>query len=191
MSGSFLQMTIAGRVIDVWCLDFSSDLQATLTSAQTQRMVQHFPFRVTQPGLQLTLQTRDRVEAEYIQKLARSSQLDALSNATLVNFFWPQRGMLDWTGIITNCIGGEQVGQTAPTLNIEVFLIDSMVSERTWGQSQASDFASIYYGEIPDIPLLDPSRNRRPTSPLTPPRPVTEEGKPIQGPFLGPDGSWN
>lgn len=189
MDGSFLQIQMGGQNYRAKVMDFTSDLQAQIASSQTRDYVQHFPSKVSQPNLYLSLQMRDQAEARSFQSLVRQTQGQALYRNTLANFFWPQRGIQDWTGAILTCQGGEKVGETSPILSIEVLLVDSLVSRRTWSSSEGSDFDEIYSGEIPDIPLLDPSGKKDP-SVLKPPRPVTEDNKPIQGPYLGRDGVW-
>lgn len=190
MSGSFLTMTVAGNTYQAKVMEFSSDLSSNINSVQTQRALHHFPFKVTQPSLSMTLQMRGQVEATFFQTLVRLSQAKALTESSLVNLFWPQRGIMDWRGVILSVQVGERVGQTAPIIMIEFLLVDSHISERTWTSSAGSDFDQIYAGEIPDIPLLEPNRVP-PTNLLKPPRrPTTSDGKPIQGPFLAPDGTW-
>ena len=189
MDGSFLQIQMGGQNYHAKVMDFTSDLQSQIASSQTRDYVQHFPSKVSQPNLYLSLQMRDQAEARSFQSLVRQTQGQALYRNTLANFFWPQRGIRDWTGAILTCQAGEKVGETSPILSIEVLLVDSLVSRRTWSSSEGSDFDEIYAGEIPDIPLLDPSGKKAP-SVLQPPRPVTEDNKPIQGPYLGRDGVW-
>lgn len=195
MSNSFLQMTVYGTRYHAKVLSFSGDIVSNINSVQTQRMQQHFPFKVSQPTLSMTLQMRNQLEAEYFQVLGRLSQATAWANAETVNFFWPQRGMMDWRGVILSVQAGDKVGQTSPVIMIEILLTDNMVSERTWGSSSGTEFEQIYAGEIPDIPLIEPSRRTQPpgtfTDNLTPPRPPTNEGKPTQGPYQGPDGRRN
>lgn len=193
LTGSFLVMTVGGRQYQAKVIEFSSDVTSNIISSQTQRALHHFPFKVNQPTLALTLQMRDKTEAEYFQKFVRLSQVESFMKASLVNLFWPQRGMMDWKGAVLSVQAGERVGTTTPIIMIELILVDSMVSSRTWASSTGTDFEQIYAGEIPDIPLLDPGRPSRgqPGDPLLkPPRPITDEGKPIQGPYLGPDGNW-
>lgn len=179
MKGSFLRMTADSQDYVAKVLSFSSDTTSNINSVQTQRMQQHFPFKVTQPNLSLTLQMRDKHEAYRFQRFVRISQGLALSRASLVNFFWPERSMNDWRGMIMSVQAGEKVGETSPILMIEVALADSMVSQRTWASSQASDFEQIYAGEIAYIPLIEPNRQDQPpgtfTGGLKPPTSITTE----------------
>lgn len=179
MKGSFLRMTAGSQEYVAKVLSFSSDSNANINSVQTQRMQQHFPFKVVQPNLSLTLQMRDKHESYRFQRFVRISQGSALSRASLVNLFWPQRSMNDWKGVIMSVQAGEKVGDTSPVLMVEITLVDSMVSQRTWASSEGSDFEQIYAGEIAYIPLIEPNRQDQPpgtfTDGLKPPTSITTE----------------
>lgn len=162
MDGSFLRITIHGIDFNAKVNEFSSDLTSSINSVQTRTAQQHFPFKNDQSSLSLALQMRDQEEAKIFQSLVRLSQVDALGAANMANFFWPQRGMMDWKGAIMSIQSGERVAQTSPIIVIDVMLVESMISSRTWASSIPPEFKDIYEGqEIPDVPLLEPNRHYR------------------------------
>lgn len=170
MPGSFMTISLAGRDYRAKVVSFNSTVTSQISSVQTQLLAQHFPHKVSQSTLSLTLQMRNKTEARGFYNLVRNSQLRALQSLTLVSLFWPQRDIQDWTGVILSVQAGERADVTSPVVSFDLLLVDSLVSRRTWINSSATDFDQIYAGEIPDVPRVDPSQKPTDDDPLEPPK---------------------
>lgn len=153
---SFLRIYLGGVTYTAKVLAFNTVMVSSIQSVQTKRYLQHFPIKVEQPSLSLVLQTRGVREAQSLARLVRRHHEQALSGDPQPAIFsWPERGIDDWSGFILACDMGESVSDPFPHISLEVQLVDSMVSRRTWNSSTASPVEAIYQGEIPDLPSLD------------------------------------
>lgn len=125
---------------------FSSPITAQITSVQTKTMAHHYPIKVTQPDLQLSVQFVSETEFEKFQKFVRSHQQDAQATAKLVFLSWPERNIDNWTGIIKQFKAGGMRRNYAPKASFSVDLVDSLVSSRADISTVAQDLWQTIYG---------------------------------------------
>lgn len=159
--GSFCELTIGGRRYSAKVMAFSSNINTNFTSVQVRMRQDHFPIKVGHNDLQMQLIMRDHSELQWFAEYIRRHHMLALGkDAATCSISWPERNMNDWTGFITGVRQGEKMGVTSPTVIIQVSLVDSLSTRRTWTSSSGSPFEELYEGEIPDLPILDPMTNR-------------------------------
>lgn len=134
---------------------FSTGVTGSLTSAQTKEMLRHFPIKYSQPTLSLEVVCRDSGELEALQNLVREShkKLQREGAASLFKFWWPERGMQNWTGIPLGVVAGDKKFSIAPRITLQFLLVDSLLSQRTVDSSWATAFDAIFGTEITVNPL--------------------------------------
>lgn len=145
-------------VLEIKVLKFSTPLAGNITSAQTKEMLQHFPIKSSQQSLTMTVITNGWPEMKALQDFVRGHQLGAMSGSSVrpeITIWWPQRGMNNWSGFITKMPAGDKRFNIAPRADIEFFLVDSLLSEKTFSASIASDFRTLFNSDIgnPASPL--------------------------------------
>ena len=131
-------------------VSFSTGVAGRLSSAQVRQMMVHFPIKYSQPTLTLEVVCRDSTELQGLQDLIRSTHKRLLQNgpASLFKFWWPERGMQNWTGIPLGCTAGDRRFNIAPRLSLQFLLVDSLLSQRTMDASWATAFDAIFGTEI-------------------------------------------
>lgn len=131
-------------------VSFSTGVAGRLSSAQVRDMLVHFPIKYSQPTLTLEVVCRDSTELQGLQDLIRSSHKRLLQNgaASLFKFWWPERGMQNWTGIPLGCTAGDRRFNIAPKLSLQFLLVDSLLSQRTMDSSWGTAFDAIFGTEI-------------------------------------------
>jgi hypothetical protein len=152
-----VRTTYAGeRSLNV--LKFSSPIFGTMMSAQTKKMAVYFPIKAQQPEIEFEVIFKSVAEYNDFQQFVRTTQLNGLTNDTDpgVTLWWPQRGILNWTGTIKNFVGGGERFVYAPKAQFTVDLVDSLVSRRTTVNSIAPIFDTIYGLGMPDGLLAAP-----------------------------------
>lgn len=157
---------------------FRSPMSATINTVQTRRMAHHFPIRAGQPDVQFTVQFPSQDEKHRFQNFVRDHQLNALddkytSSATssgAVTLLWPERNMDSWTGYIVSVPVQEVRFDYAPKLTFGVMLVNSLMSEQTFGSSLGSSFDNIFGIQIsPYVPDSEDLANwfQLPTAPAS------------------------
>lgn len=171
---SLLRMTCVGvGTVDLKVTGFSTPLRGTMASAQTKTMLQHFPYKADQQNMQLQVVCRNWAEMNTLQNFVRGHHLGALPAAQNpeVDLWWPERGMNHWTGFVKRIQAGDRRFNHVPRATLELLLIDSLLSEKTWTSSLADPFEDMFGSDIggtrdprdpiqgPVIPV-DPDGNR-------------------------------
>ena len=147
-----------GREFKLVITQFSSPMSATINSAQTRKMMNHFPIRAGQPDIQFTTQFTSLAERSDFYKFVRDHQLNALedryndsaSSTGVVTLMWPERDIKNWTGYIVDVPVEEARFDYAPRLTFGVMLVDSLLSARTFGASLGASADTIFGIQIPD-----------------------------------------
>lgn len=145
MSQMLVRTTYAGqRSLNV--LRFSSPIFGTMVGAQTKRMAVWFPIKTQQPEIEFEVIFNSVAAYNDFQQFVRITQLNGLVNDgdPGVTLWWPQRGILNWTGVIKNFVGGGKRFVYAPRALFTVDLVDSLVSRRTTVNSIAPIFDTVY-----------------------------------------------
>jgi len=170
---SQLRMTCVGvGSIYVKVLSFNTPLRGKMRSEQTKTMLQHFPYKADQQSLQLQIVCNGWDEYRTLQDFVRGHHLGALPAARNpeVDLWWPERGMNHWTGFIKRMQAGDERFNIAPKATLEILLIDSLLSEKTWSSSLADPFEEMFGSDIggtrdpndpiygPPLPVLEPGR---------------------------------
>lgn len=157
MSQLRLYNTQASWLLNV--MSFSSPLTANFNSVQVKKMQHHFPIKVSQNDLQLSVMFSSEKDFESFQRFVRAHQQDAIATGRLVTLNWPERNINNWTGIIRKFVAGNQRFNYAPRAQFNVDLVDSMVSQRTeLAAVGANLWQSIFgVGMGPDAILAPPS----------------------------------
>lgn len=161
---------------------FRSPMSASITSAQTRTMMQHFPIRCGQPDINFTVKFASQDDKHKFQAFVRDHQIYAQSHAGekvgdggLVYLWWPERNIENWTGHIIDFKVVEARFVYAPSVTFGVALIDSLMSARTTISSSGPGISSIFGQQIPTLP--DPST---PDSLITLPTPPSRGPVPTQ-----------
>lgn len=175
-------MHISGQpgTISVRVTRFTSPLTGTLNSAQVRLMEVHFPIKASQQTIQFQLQIASLQELQQIQDYVRSHHRSALASGAdvaadpLVYFNWPQRNINNWSGLILGIEAGGSRFEIATKINIQVMLVDSLLSTRVFSSSSGTPFSNIIGAEQkspwPDgiIPPLGVVKDGGVTIPPTP-----------------------
>lgn len=135
-----------GATYDLNVLAFTAPINATITTVQTRLMTQHFPVKVNQPEVEFDVVFRSEKEFEAFWRFVHAHQLQALTNITHpgVTLFWPERDILNWTGVIKQFVAGGARRNYTPHAKLNISLIDSMVAQRTDVMSIISNWQSIF-----------------------------------------------
>lgn len=141
---SQLVLTMPSGVFNLNITSFASPVYQQITSAQTKHMAVHFPIKIAQPNVTFNAIFRGEAEFQDFQTAVRNSQTAAVESNTLITMWWPERSILNWTGIIKRIVAGGKRFNVAPTASFEVELVDSLASQRTEFGSIASDWTSIF-----------------------------------------------
>lgn len=141
-----------GKEFKLVITQFRSPMSATINSAQTRRMLNHFPIRAGQPDIEFTAQFPSRDEKHDFQDFVREHQLNALdddytdsvTSTGAVTLMWPERNITSWTGYIVNMPIQEARFDYAPKVTFGVMLIESLMSKQTFSSSLGSSAESIF-----------------------------------------------
>lgn len=146
---SRLKLRGLGETWDMNVLAFNAPIVSQITSVQTRPMLQHFPIKVNQPEIELTVMFNSEREFERFQAFVRRHQVNAQRLATLgidqglITLWWPEREIRNWTGVIQNFRAGGARRNYAPVVKISITLVTSMVATRTDIASWAMNFLTI------------------------------------------------
>ena len=141
-----------GREFKLVVTQFSSPMSATINSAQTRRMMNHFPIRAGQPDIQFTAHFTSQDDKHKFHDFVRDHQLNALddrytesatSGGGAVTLMWPERGIRSWSGYIVDVPVEEMRFDYAPKLTFGVMLVSSLMTKRTFGASMGSSAEAI------------------------------------------------
>jgi hypothetical protein len=125
-------------------LKFSSPVFGTVIGVQTKTISQVFPIKANQPEIQFDVVFRSEWEYEQFQTYIRAHQQMALNTSNPeVTLYWPERNMINWTGVIKEIRAGGMRRNYTPRASFTVDLIDSLVSQKTMVQSLATPFFNV------------------------------------------------
>lgn len=164
MSKLYIRTTYAG-IFALNCTEFSSPMFGTMMGAQTRTEMVYFPIKVQQPDIEFTVVFANINDYLGFQAFARVTQVNGLHNNLEpgITMWWPERNILNWTGVIRNFIGGLNRFTYAPMAKFTVDLVDSFTSVRTQIASTAPIFDTIYGWGIPDGVMVLPGGTTAPT----------------------------
>lgn len=150
---------------------FSSSLTGAIVSSQTKYALHHFPIKADQQNMQFNVVFNGWPEYQRMQDYARKHMIRALTTVgnPEVVLNWPERNIVDWSGVIQTFRGGDERFNIAPKAQITLLLVDSMLSQKTWTSSFGEDYAKWFETDIGDIPVPDLRPPEPP--PTTTPRP--------------------
>lgn len=141
------QLTVTNNKYGVQTLNvlqFNSPVYGSVDSVQTRTMLQHFPIRMTQPEIAFTCKWESEAAFQAFQTFIRNVHLDALvSSSPGVTLDWPERDIVNWTGLPRSIPGGGMRFNPTPTAVFVVDLITSLVSSRTDFSSIASNWQAV------------------------------------------------
>lgn len=147
---------------------FRSPMNASINSVQTKTMLQHFPIRCGQPDINFTVRyasLSDKHSFEsFVRKHQQETQQLTKADQKLVNLWWPERNIENWTGYITSYTVVEKRFEVAPAATFGVSLVDSMMSEKTTIATRAVDIWKILGIQIPayqgyeDVLIVPPTK---------------------------------
>lgn len=147
-------------VVDLNVTSFNSPLRGDMRSSQTKRAKHHFPIKSSQQSLQLQAIFTGWEKYRAMQDFVRKHHVRSLSTVESpeVTIYWPERGMDNWTGIIQDFKAGDERFNIAPRASIDILLVDSMLSQKTWTSSFGQGFDKFFETDIGD-PIFTPPVN--------------------------------
>lgn len=139
-------------VLDLKVLQFHSPMTGSFSSSQTKRARHHWPVKASQQALNLQVQFNGWPEYRSLQQFVRAHHVRSLGTVQYpeVTLYWPQRGINNWTGLIKLLQAGDERFNLAPKAQIELILIDSMLSDKTFTSSFGEDFAKFFESDSSD-----------------------------------------
>lgn len=167
--------------VDVKVISFNSTVQGSFGSSQTKTMRHHWPVKASQQSLSLNIQFRNWYEYNQMQEYVRAHHLRSLLTVQYpeVTLYWPQRNIDNWTGLINKMEAGDERFNIAPRTTLNITLIDSMLSEKTFTSSMGESTAKWWET---DIGNPDPNNPFKPPSTAKPPD-VAAPANPNISPF--------
>lgn len=153
--------------LDLKILQFNSPAQSSFASNQTKTMRHHWPVKASQQSLSLQVQFNGWAEYNAMQEFVRTHHVRSLQTVQYpeVTVYWPARNIDNWTGLITKMEAGDERFNIAPRTNLSILLIDSMLSEKTFGSSWTMNDTFTKWWDL-DIGNPDPNNPLKP--PLMP-----------------------
>ncbi|QGJ94909.1 hypothetical protein SEA_REDWATTLEHOG_49 [Gordonia phage RedWattleHog] len=143
-------------------LNFNSPLTGSIATSQTKRARHHWPIKASQQSLSLLVQFRNWPEYDALQKFVRAHHVRSLLTVQYpeVTLYWPQRGMNNWSGLIRDLQAGDERFNLAPRATLELILIDSMLSSKTFTASMGESVAKWHQVDIgnPGEPEFKPPK---------------------------------
>lgn len=153
-----------GARFELTVTQFRSPMSASISTVQTRTMSHHFPIRAGQPDIEFTVQFNS-IDAhhafrDFVHEHQKNTQKAQYSSTGFddgtVTLMWPERDIYNWTGYIVNMPVREARFDYAPRVTFGVALINSPMSDRTWGASIGNDFNFILGPQIPAYVPYDP-----------------------------------
>lgn len=141
---SKLRVTMLGGTYLMNVLSFQSGVYQTVASAQTKSMAVHFPIKVNQPDIDFSVIFSNENDYQNFQEAVRRHQQIALQTSRVLTLNWPERNIVNWTGVIKSFKAGGARYNYAPRANFTVQLIDSLASDRVELASWATPWQNIY-----------------------------------------------
>lgn len=132
--------------IDLKVLSFQAPLNGIMQQAQTRDLMQYFPIKAEQPTFQIDVICSNTDEYMRLQSFVRAHQKGALtSDSPEVYLDWSERNINGWSGIIQSMIAGDERWNFVPRVTLKFVLITSLLSQKTWTSSFASDFSALFF----------------------------------------------
>lgn len=169
--------------VDLRVTRFTTQLMGDMRSSQTKLALHHYPIKGAHQMLVLEAIFKNWDEYGTIQDYVRKHQLRALRTVEQpeVVLYWPERGIENWSGVIRSIEAGDERFNVAPRTSLEIQLIDSMISQKTWTSSFGEDFSKFFETSMN---LLDPELVPPPVS-NAPGGGDTEDGDSFFDDYLG------
>lgn len=123
---------------------FSSPMYESIASAQTNSMAVFFPIKMSQPNMHFDVQFANDTDFMNFQFFVRNHQTMAVGLTQPLTLSWPERNIINFTGVIQKFVGGQSRANYAPTASFDVSLFNSTVSTTTIVASIANPWFTIY-----------------------------------------------
>jgi hypothetical protein len=125
---------------------FTTQLIGDMRSSQTKTALHHYPIKGAHQLLVMECIFSNWDEYRSVQEYVRRHQIRALRTVQQpeVVLYWPERGIENWSGVIKTIAAGDERFNVAPTSSLEIQLIDSMISQKTWTSSFGEDFGKFF-----------------------------------------------
>jgi hypothetical protein len=149
---SQLQVSAAGQpTFYLNVLSMYSPIQGEMNSGQTRSQIQYFPTKAGQPNIAFTVvfpteQLWETWQAWVRQNMLNAQKANTTSGDIGVTLNWPQRSIHNWSGVITDSIAGGWRWNVAPRVNVEIQLVNSLVSNVTTVSSFGNSWQGIFFG---------------------------------------------
>lgn len=146
--------------LDLRVLQFNSSMVGAFSSNQTKRKKHHWPVKASQQQLQLQVQFNGWEEYNALQSYVRSHHVRSLETVQYpeVTLYWPQRNIDNWSGLIKSLQGGDERFNIAPRATMDIILIDSLLSEKTFTHSSGESVAKWYESQMSNpLPFKPPN----------------------------------
>lgn len=151
---------------------FTTPLRGQIESSQTKKAQHHYPRKAGQQQLALQCvfpSTRNYMEFQTFVRRSHTNAIGTTLNPEL-SIWWPERGMDGWSGVITSIQAGDERFNHVPQAQIEMLLVDSMLSHKTFASSYAGAFSNFFDNDIgnpsdilgfilPSLPAFGPNPN--------------------------------
>ena len=129
---------------------FSTPLQGQISTSQTKKAQHHYPRKAGQQKLMLQCVFPSTQNYMDFQKFVRTSHTNAIgttSNPEL-SIWWPERGMEGWSGVVTSIEAGDERFNHVPKAQVDMLLVDSLLSQKTFASSYGGAFAQFFDNDI-------------------------------------------
>lgn len=164
---SLLRMTCPYvGALDLNVLQFNSPMTGSFASTQVKNMRHHWPVKASQQSFSMQVQFTSWPEYKALQEFVRAHHLRSLQTVQFpeVTIYWPARNINNWTGLITKLDAGDERFNYAPRTTLNLILIDSLLSTKTFTASMSESTA-----KWKEVDIGQPN-----TSPIKPPKPPTQ-----------------
>jgi hypothetical protein len=146
---SYLTLTGVGQTWQLNVVSFNSPINGQIDTAQVNTMAVHFPIKVVQPTLDLSVQFFSESDYNSFQVFVRAHQqqvLAAPSARTLVTLSWPERNIIAWSGVIKEFKAGGMRANFAPRASFTIDTAQNMVSTVNWTLGSTGSVFSTIFG---------------------------------------------
>ena len=129
---------------------FATPLRGQIESSQTKKAQHHYPRKAGQQNLTLQCvfpSTRNYMDFQAFVRRSHTNAVGTTSNPELA-IWWPERGIEGWSGVITSIEAGDERFNHVPKANIEMLLVDSMLSQKTFASSFGESFLNFFNNDI-------------------------------------------
>ncbi|QIG58336.1 hypothetical protein SEA_SKOG_184 [Gordonia phage Skog] len=177
MSRLVIKSAKLGESFTMNVTQFRSPMSAEIQSAQTRRMLNHFPIRAGQPDIQFTVQFASQQDKSAFESFVRRSHLAALYfDEAHITLNWPERNIKNWIGYFNGYQVNVRRFEVASVATFGISVVSGLVSKLATGSTVGTPFASVLGEQIRSL-----MNGRGEDDILTPPqaRPAPGSGRTV------------